>query len=173
MKKQKQECCEECGRAIDYDREIVPTPTLCTYCAAAHYWAIKAHIKDKLLYFYNANYGKGVAFERYLKKQLEANGYYVMRSSGSHGPADLIAIKGGMVYLIQCKPDFRDLTEESKLLLMQPCMQASLDASHTKIENTGVATGRYYKHIVPLLAKHWRRVVTLLDLRTNTEVKLF
>lgn len=41
-------------------------------------------VKDK--------YQKGAKEENKLKKYLEKKGYYVMRSAGSKGPADLIAI---------------------------------------------------------------------------------
>ena len=51
----------------------------------------------------NKSYKRGYAFENSLKKKLEAKGYYVVRSAGSKGVFDLIAIKEGKVYGIQCK----------------------------------------------------------------------
>lgn len=39
-----------------------------------------------------ANYANGVLYERKLKKYLEDNNHYVIRASGSHGKADLIAL---------------------------------------------------------------------------------
>lgn len=59
------------------------------------------------------NYSKGAAFERRVKKQLERLGYYVIRSAGSHGYADLAAFQAHRrPLLIQCKygsePDFKE-----------------------------------------------------------------
>jgi hypothetical protein len=52
------------------------------------------------------NYARGVAFERRIKKEWEDMGYLCLRSAGSHGPFDLIAIpraKNRRVTAIQCK----------------------------------------------------------------------
>jgi Holliday junction resolvase len=38
------------------------------------------------------NYSRGANFERAIVKDLEAKGYWCMRSAGSHGPVDVIAI---------------------------------------------------------------------------------
>lgn len=56
----------------------------------------------------NNNYRRGATFERKIKKQWEDDGYLVIRSAGSKGPVDLVAIKSTAVYevhvvLIQCK----------------------------------------------------------------------
>ena len=48
-------------------------------------------------------YKKGRQFEYVVKKKFEKRGYYVVRSAGSHGVFDLIAIKKGEVLGIQCK----------------------------------------------------------------------
>lgn len=51
-------------------------------------------------------YNRGSAFERRVKRELEDVGYYVMKSGGSKGPADIIAIDTtGTAFLIQCKKD--------------------------------------------------------------------
>ena len=47
-------------------------------------------------------YRIGRAFEYRCKKHFEKQGYWVMRSSGSHGQADLLAIGRGEILLIQC-----------------------------------------------------------------------
>ena len=68
----------------------------------------------------NKNYNNGRAKEYRIKKKLEAEGWFVIRSAGSHSIVDLIALKNrvyadvpaGMeklfsrttVRLIQCKP---------------------------------------------------------------------
>ena len=52
----------------------------------------------------NKNYVAGRNFEYKRKKWWEGLGYVVLRSSGSHGFADLTAIKPGYgVTFIQCK----------------------------------------------------------------------
>jgi len=49
------------------------------------------------------NYQKGRAFEYQIIKFLEKNGYYIIRSSGSHGINDLVAFKNNEMRLIQAK----------------------------------------------------------------------
>jgi len=68
----------------------------------------------------NKNYVKGYKIELMAKKELEDSGHFVVRSSGSHGIIDLIAIDFNYVRLIQIKscstprmPSFKD--EISKL----------------------------------------------------------
>lgn len=56
----------------------------------------------------NPKYQAGYRLELETKKKWEAKGYYVIRSAGSHGIADLVALCSGssgnpLVYLIQCK----------------------------------------------------------------------
>lgn len=53
------------------------------------------------------NYERGRSFEYYLKKKLEEEGFLVIRSAGSKGIFDLVAIKEEEVYLIQCKKNKR------------------------------------------------------------------
>lgn len=56
----------------------------------------------------STNYRNGAAFENQVKKDMEANGYAVVRSAGSHSPADLVAMRKGRVTLgIQCKRNGR------------------------------------------------------------------
>jgi len=54
------------------------------------------------------NYQRGRAFEYQIIKFLEKNGYYVIRSSGSHGVNDLAAFKNNEVRFIQAK-DIKDI----------------------------------------------------------------
>lgn len=49
------------------------------------------------------SYKKGYRFEREIFNLFESAGYYVIRSAGSHGTFDLIAIKDGVVFGVQCK----------------------------------------------------------------------
>lgn len=53
------------------------------------------------------NYRRGADFERATMKDLEGHGYAVVRSAGSHSPADLIALRVGETLAIQCKRNGR------------------------------------------------------------------
>jgi Holliday junction resolvase len=60
---------------------------------------------------------RGDAFERRTRAQLDAAGYRTLRSSGSSGPFDLVALRLGELHLIQCKADGRlDPAEWNELL---------------------------------------------------------
>lgn len=48
-------------------------------------------------------YARGVAFERVVAARLTEDGYFVVRAAGSHGKADLVALKPMQAVLIQCK----------------------------------------------------------------------
>lgn len=49
------------------------------------------------------NKARGTAFERKVAAALEADGYLVIRAAGSHGAADLVAVKTGQVLFVQVK----------------------------------------------------------------------
>jgi len=51
----------------------------------------------------NKNYIKGRALEYKIKQELEENGWFVVRSAGSHGPIDLACFSEDAIALIQCK----------------------------------------------------------------------
>jgi Holliday junction resolvase len=51
------------------------------------------------------NYERGAKFERKVKKMLESLGLFVVRSAGSHGPVDLVALSTSKVFLLQCKAE--------------------------------------------------------------------
>lgn len=59
-------------------------------------------------------YKKGYRFELEVKKQWEQRGYCVVRSSGSHTPVDLVAMKDKLVVQIQCKNIDRKITSTEK-----------------------------------------------------------
>lgn len=48
-------------------------------------------------------YEKGRRYEHKIKRMYEADGCFVMRSAGSHGPADLVVIGPQGVGLVQVK----------------------------------------------------------------------
>jgi Holliday junction resolvase len=49
------------------------------------------------------NYRKGYNFERECKELLEKEGYFVVRSAGSHSPFDLVAFNENETLLLQLK----------------------------------------------------------------------
>ncbi len=49
------------------------------------------------------NKARGSAFERKVAAQLTEDGYLVIRAAGSHGAADLVAVKPGQVLFVQVK----------------------------------------------------------------------
>ena len=52
------------------------------------------------------HYSRGADFERVVKRDLERRHYLAYRSAGSHGAADLVALKDGFLpLLVQCKLD--------------------------------------------------------------------
>lgn len=51
------------------------------------------------------NYQRGAYRERLARKELEARGYTVVRSAGSKGAADLVAICKNHVLLVQVKSE--------------------------------------------------------------------
>lgn len=53
------------------------------------------------------NYQRGANLERRVKDLLEGEGFAVVRSAGSHSPADLVAMRGGEIVIVQCKRDGR------------------------------------------------------------------
>ena len=81
-----------------------------------------------------SNYRRGYAFEVRVRKYLESLGFYVIRSAGSHGVADLIAFKRGQnmkPLMIQCKTDGHISIEERRDLwaVAQECNCDALVAS--------------------------------------------
>ena len=51
------------------------------------------------------NYSRGYRFESTIAGQLRQDGYFCVRSGGSHGVADVVALKPGQILLIQAKID--------------------------------------------------------------------
>ena len=65
-----------------------------------------------------SNKSSGTDFERKVKRHLEKLGYCAVRSAGSSGPADVVALKFGcMPLFVQCKKNGRlDAGEWNELL---------------------------------------------------------
>ena len=51
----------------------------------------------------NRNYRNGAQLERDAQKHLEANGYLCIRSAGSKGFIDVMAVKPGQLLMVQAK----------------------------------------------------------------------
>lgn len=50
-----------------------------------------------------SHYRLGAAFEHRVADKLRLAGWTVIRAAGSHGKADLVAVKPGCVVFVQCK----------------------------------------------------------------------
>ena len=96
----------------------------------------------------NRRYYKGRSFEYRVRGFYESHGWFVIRSAGSKGIADLIAIAPRLrqVHFIQCKVNGK-LTRTEKELLLE-------------------LAERYGG--IPVLAKREGRKLVLLDLRDGT-----
>ena len=85
-------------------------------------------------------YTKGISFEYSIKKKLENRGYYVCRSAGSHGAFDLVAIKNGIAWGIQCKAseyvpktELEKLKEIGRKYGIVPCIAKKIGRRHAVI----------------------------------------
>jgi Holliday junction resolvase len=69
----------------------------------------------------NKNYVNGRAKEYRIKKKLESEGWIVLRTAGSHGFADLIAIDKlcKVIKFVQCKPN--NFSEKEKEKIKNDC----------------------------------------------------
>lgn len=77
----------------------------------------------------NSRYRAGYDLERATRILLTANGYIAIRSSGSKGLADIVALKRGEVLLVQCKSSGR----------LGPGERASLHAAAEQVGATALA----------------------------------
>lgn len=85
-------------------------------------------------------YRKGADFERELKRRMEAEGWFVVRSAGSKTPVDIVAIRGVEIKLIQCKNTGRGLpkVEREKLLNLKPLWKYEVYCASPDKEIPGV-----------------------------------
>lgn len=67
-------------------------------------------------------YLKGRRYEYKIKKELEKEGWLVIRSAGSHGPVDLVAIHPilKVIKFIQCKT--YKITEKKEKSILEPLL---------------------------------------------------
>lgn len=99
----------------------------------------------------NANYQRGRRLEWEVKRDLEAEGFLVMRASGSHGLFDLIAIKEHEdltvdVRLIQCKVTKNKKTITKLLKDFESTLPFSQEnfSQHLVVKITGEGGYTYY-----------------------------
>ena len=90
-------------------------------------------------------YKKGYRFERYIFSKLSESGFYCVRSSGSHGAFDIIAVYPNRIFGIQCK----------------------LNGQLTKKELSHIRLISYAYGIIPLLAYKDGRKTIIKRLDTN------
>lgn len=64
----------------------------------------------------NNNYARGAAFERKVKEFLTSKGFLAVRSAGSHGLVDVIALSPyhGTPLLIQCKTGKAEMSKADR-----------------------------------------------------------
>lgn len=60
------------------------------------------------------NYKSGRNFEYRVMRYLKGKGYLVTRSAGSHRPGDVLAGKGGVMYMIQCTTNVKSKGREDR-----------------------------------------------------------
>jgi Holliday junction resolvase len=86
----------------------------------------------------NKNYVKGRNHENYVKRKYESKGYACIRSSGSKGAVDVIAVKKGSwcektgrhcpnIHAIQCKPKGYKLTKTDRKKIQAWAEKTGLD----------------------------------------------
>ena len=93
----------------------------------------------------NSKYRAGRDLEYAAAKNLEENGYLVIRAAGSHGLADLIGFKPGELVIVQCKTDGKmTAAQRGKLSGLARMVPASPPAAAliARWEPTGPRGGR-------------------------------
>jgi len=64
-------------------------------------------------------YKNGAAAEYRIQTDLETDGYACLRAAGSHGKADIIALKPGQILLVQVKRSNPQLTPADRNALLE------------------------------------------------------
>lgn len=67
-------------------------------------------------------YSRGRSFEYQVARYLESLGYVVVRSAGSKGPADLVAVRPGEVLFVACS--IGGVKKPSRDALLEACRRA-------------------------------------------------
>jgi len=106
------------------------------------------------------NYRKGARFENRVKGHLEGEGYYAIRSAGSHGLADVVAfsLRHGEVMLIACRTDRSrySFKEAHELWVLAKQQQALGVPAHAWVASRGPGpTGRWHLHMEQIDFEIW------------------
>jgi len=99
------------------------------------------------------SYRKGANFERKVRDKLKDMGAFVVRSAGSKGVFDLIAIfEDGRVWGVQCKMSFRISNEEIRKMVeigekypIEPMLATKLDRKIVFIDVREIEKYKYQK----------------------------
>ena len=91
---------------------------MCTLTAASTSIQISLDDSDKAFLMPNKFYRRGYNFERRVAQDYERMGWGIIESRGSHGPADIVALRRGFPsHVIQCKTNGKISVEEIKKVL--------------------------------------------------------
>lgn len=103
----------------------------------------------------NKHYESGRRFEYRIKNHLERIGYYVIRSAGSKGIADLVAIipvgNHSKVFLIQVKTGNANINAQEKQILIEKATQLNA---------------------IPVLVRNINHKMYFVDLRNERELDM-
>ena len=102
-------------------------------------------------------YVKGRDFEYYVIRKLERNGYYCVRSAGSHTHYDVVAIGNGHVLLIQCR--IGRLLSRNKILEAESAVR---DVPNT-IYVIAYSKNRRVRFYIPIFNKSYEDVNEMIN----------
>ena len=106
-------------------------------------------------------YSDGRKLEYAAANDLRANGYEVMRTAGSRGAADLIAIKPREILFVQCKLDGRIAPpERHKLIKLTDYLDNSVPVLAYWHKPGRAARQVAYRELTGLDTDHWWTVWT-------------
>jgi Holliday junction resolvase len=88
------------------------------------------------------NYKRGRSFEYATRNKFRARGWWVLRSPQSKSPVDLVAIKTGKVFFIQCKSGGVFPTKEREILVR---LADSVGATPVLVDREGIKDTRIRK----------------------------
>jgi Holliday junction resolvase len=87
-------------------------------------------------------YRRGRRFENYVKEVLTREGYFVVRAAGSK-PVDLVAVKDGKVFFVECKTK-NYVSPEDREKLRRIAKKTKLDILIATHENGRVVLKRAF-----------------------------
>lgn len=120
--------CKNCGDSVSVKHSRVKTRRFCSkkcysvFQRTSQEGEKNSNYKDGKSLIKNGNsgrgrnYRKGRYYETKTRKKLEEDGYSVVRSAGSKGPADIVAINNSEIRLIQVKAGKSRFSLEERLV---------------------------------------------------------